>query len=216
MYDPQYEQFRGRLERLERMHRRGYGFEAPGTIGRSYYRSRSTLRLPLWRSLGMIALAVIDLETLTVSDHVVLPMLLFGLVYAGVRDGWGGLGAAIVAGLIGAMFPLFVMVVSKYVMRRDGVGSGDVTMTAGFSVYLVDPVAHQFVLKFLFIAFALAIAAVAALVGTGLVALISRTTLREKEIPFVPWLAIGAWTAYMFGEQIKNFYIAVAIERAFG
>ncbi|SIO56242.1 hypothetical protein SAMN05444722_3582 [Rhodovulum sp. ES.010] len=68
MYDPQYEQFRGRLERLERMHRRGYGFEATGTIGRSYYRSRSTLRLPLWRSLGMIALAVIVVKALILAQ----------------------------------------------------------------------------------------------------------------------------------------------------
>ncbi len=164
----------------------------------------------------LIALAVIDLETLTVPDHVVLPMLVCGLIYAGVRDGWGGLGAALAAGLVGAMFPLFVMVISKFIMRRDGVGSGDVTMTAGFSVYLVDPVAHQFILKFIYIAFALAIAAAAALVGTGLVALISRTTLREKEIPFVPWLAIGAWIAFMFGEEIKYLYISLAIERAFG
>lgn len=64
MYDPQYEQFRGRLERLDRMHREGYGFEAPGTIGRSSYRRRLPGGIPLWRSLGMIALSVILVKAL--------------------------------------------------------------------------------------------------------------------------------------------------------
>jgi len=68
MYDPQYEQFRGRLAKLDRMHRKGHGFEAPGTIGRSYYSRRLPGRIPLWRSLGMIALAVVVVKALILAQ----------------------------------------------------------------------------------------------------------------------------------------------------
>ncbi|TCO72969.1 hypothetical protein EV655_103198 [Rhodovulum euryhalinum] len=68
MYDPQYEEFRGRLDRLERMHRKGYGFEAPGTLGRSYSRRRLPGRIPLWRSLGTIALAVVVVKALILAQ----------------------------------------------------------------------------------------------------------------------------------------------------
>ncbi|MBN2905136.1 MAG: hypothetical protein JXJ18_00335 [Rhodobacteraceae bacterium] len=68
MYDPQYQEFRGRLARLDRMHRRGYGFEAPGTIGRSYYTRQSRRRIPLVRSLGVIALCVIVVKAVILSQ----------------------------------------------------------------------------------------------------------------------------------------------------
>lgn len=68
MYDPQYDQFRGRLAKLERMHREGYGFEAPGTVGRSHYRRRLPGRIPLWRSLGMMALAVVVVKSLILAQ----------------------------------------------------------------------------------------------------------------------------------------------------
>ena len=40
MADPQYHEFNRRLRRVERAHRRGHGFEAHGTLGRSAYTAR--------------------------------------------------------------------------------------------------------------------------------------------------------------------------------
>ena len=37
MNDPQLREFFGRLHRIEKIHRRGGGFEADGTLGQSYY-----------------------------------------------------------------------------------------------------------------------------------------------------------------------------------
>lgn len=68
MYDPQYQQFRGRLARLDRMHRRGQGFEAPGTLGRSYYTRATSRRIPLWRSLGVMAMAVLVIKALILAQ----------------------------------------------------------------------------------------------------------------------------------------------------
>lgn len=68
MHDPQYQEFRGRLEKLDRMHSQGYGFEAPGTLGRSRSGRRLPSRLPLWRSLGMIALSIIVVKALILAQ----------------------------------------------------------------------------------------------------------------------------------------------------
>lgn len=45
--DPNLKDFHGRVKRIERMHRKGYGFEADGTLGRSatYRRERSWGRM---------------------------------------------------------------------------------------------------------------------------------------------------------------------------
>lgn len=53
--DPNLRDFESRVSRIERAHRKGYGFEAPGTLGRSatYRRERS-----LGRFLGKILIVV--------------------------------------------------------------------------------------------------------------------------------------------------------------
>jgi ABC-type uncharacterized transport system permease subunit len=45
--DPNLNEFYGRVSRIERLHRKGYGFEAAGTLGRSatYRRQRSFGRM---------------------------------------------------------------------------------------------------------------------------------------------------------------------------
>jgi len=59
MKDPQMKAFAGRLRRIDRIHRRGGGFEAAGTLGKFYYQSlkrrsgRSRLR-PVVLALGML------------------------------------------------------------------------------------------------------------------------------------------------------------------
>ncbi len=154
----------------------------------------------------LIAIAVIDLETLTIPDHLVLPMGLCGLLYSGLRDGWTGLGTSVLAGVIGAAFPLLILLISRVIMRREGVGSGDVTMSAGFSTYL-RPVT---------VAFSLAIAAAMAVLGSVLFAIFRKKSLRGREIPFGPWLALGAWISYLYGEQIVWLYVTYVLERVMG
>ncbi|TCP60864.1 hypothetical protein EV663_10738 [Rhodovulum bhavnagarense] len=68
MYDPQMREFHGRLARLDRMHRRGFGFEAPGTIGRSCYTRRNRARLPILRPLIVVAASVLVIKALILSQ----------------------------------------------------------------------------------------------------------------------------------------------------
>ena len=49
MSDPNLDDFYTRVSRIERTHAMGYGFEAPGTLGRSYYRRLPVRRRPVFR-----------------------------------------------------------------------------------------------------------------------------------------------------------------------
>lgn len=54
--DPNLNEFHGRVKRIEKLHRKGYGFEAAGTLGRSATYRRERSWGSLFRSLGVVVL----------------------------------------------------------------------------------------------------------------------------------------------------------------
>ena len=50
MSDPNMKDFYSRVGRIERAHALGYGFEADGTLGRSFYRRLPVKRRPVFRT----------------------------------------------------------------------------------------------------------------------------------------------------------------------
>ncbi|MDP8206805.1 MAG: prepilin peptidase [Candidatus Electryonea clarkiae] len=163
----------------------------------------------------LIALAMIDLETYTIPDHVVLPMLIIGLLMAFVRGGLGwdlfsesgfvagviegdSLINAMIAGVVGAGFQVLIFFVSKIIMRREGIGGGDITMTTGFSVYLHPAL----------VAFALVFASFFGIIGSVFRAGMKKTRVKGHDaIPFGPYLALGAWITFLYGGKIAGAYI---------
>ncbi|MEX5729665.1 hypothetical protein Ga0609869_003018 [Rhodovulum iodosum] len=67
MYDPQMQEFQGRLRRVDKMHRRGYGFEAAGTLGRSAYARRAPVRVNLLRPAMFVVAIVIVTKAVFLS-----------------------------------------------------------------------------------------------------------------------------------------------------
>lgn len=64
MRDPQKIEFSGRLRRIEKIHRKGGGFEAAGTLGQSYYtksQRRGHVR-PLMRSVVIVLSMIVLLK----------------------------------------------------------------------------------------------------------------------------------------------------------
>lgn len=54
--------FQGRLGRIEKTHTHGGGFEAPGTLGMSYYNARRRrIRLPRWPLTLLVTMAMLFL-----------------------------------------------------------------------------------------------------------------------------------------------------------
>ncbi|PJF08962.1 hypothetical protein [Pseudorhodobacter sp. MZDSW-24AT] len=49
MYDPGIAEFNNRIERIQKARAKGYGFEAEGALGRSFYSRKNTRRGRFWR-----------------------------------------------------------------------------------------------------------------------------------------------------------------------
>ncbi|PRY22647.1 hypothetical protein CLV78_106188 [Aliiruegeria haliotis] len=64
MSDTQMKEFEGRIKRIEKINRRGGGFEAVGTLGQSFYtRARKrTQRRPLLRSTIVVLMVMVTFK----------------------------------------------------------------------------------------------------------------------------------------------------------
>lgn len=62
MADPNLVDFYGRVARFERARANGYGFDAPGTLGRSYFLKKSTPRRSWWGTVLIVGLCVIGMK----------------------------------------------------------------------------------------------------------------------------------------------------------
>jgi len=144
-------------------------------------------------ALGIIAvlIAVVDLDRYIIPDSAVLAMLVLGLGLAAVEAGsnWGaavaeaGLRAVVTGGL-------FYLLGAGY--RRltgiDGLGLGDVKLAAAAGPWLMWST----------LPFAVAVAAVGALLTTGVRAMLLREQLRMKqELPFGAFLAPAIWMSFI-------------------
>ena len=66
MRDPQHELFVQRLKRVNRTNRRGGGFEAAGTLGRSYYTAQARRR-SVWRPAFVAAAGFLCVKAVMLS-----------------------------------------------------------------------------------------------------------------------------------------------------
>jgi leader peptidase (prepilin peptidase)/N-methyltransferase len=144
-------------------------------------------------ALGALAvlIAVVDLDRFIIPDSAVLAMLVLGLTLATV-EGSGNWAAAITdAGLRalatgGALYLL--RAAYRWRTGIDGLGLGDVKLAAAAGPWLMWPT----------IPFAVAVAAVAALLTTCLRAMASRERIHLKqELPFGAFLAPAVWISLM-------------------
>lgn len=140
----------------------------------------------------LVALAFIDLDTFCLPDVLTLPLLGLGLLGAfliqGTPTGWESvlstLGAGGVFWIIARVYP-------------QGMGLGDVKLVAAMGACLGFP--------FIFLAIFIA-SFVGAFVGIFLL-LAGRKCFRQQ-IPFGPYLALGAILTLLWGTRIFDWYWA--------
>lgn len=84
MADPNLRDFYGRLDRIEKAHQRGYGFEAAGTLGRSHY---GRGRRP---GVGVVAPAVFVATAVILLKALIHHGIGAGVYDARVADLWQG------------------------------------------------------------------------------------------------------------------------------
>lgn len=148
-----------------------------------------------------IALVLIDLDTHTLPNKIVLPSILVGFALLALASfgmgNWGTLVGAVAGGAALFLFYFFVTLISP-----RGMGMGDVKLAAVLGLYLG------------WLGWGvLAVGAFAAFLLGGIFAiallLIGRAR-RRTAIPFGPWMIAGTWLGIALGSQIWNGYMVAA------
>ncbi|WP_425807652.1 prepilin peptidase [Desulfitobacterium sp. Sab5] len=162
----------------------------------SWYHPEESLAV-LWTHFIIIAillaLALIDYDTFRLPDVLTFPLLLLGIGTAFVLPmgitGWESLASAVGAG------SLFALIAKLY---PQGMGLGDVKLIAGIGSFLGFPN----ILLALFIA---------SLVGSivGILWIMIHQKEFKAQIPFGPFLVLGAYVALFMGDELIRVYFTL-------
>ncbi len=147
-----------------------------------------------------IALALIDLDTHTLPNRLVLPAYVVGAALLGGASIISGDFGALLRAAIGmaAMFGAYFLMALAY---PGGMGMGDVKLAGVLGLFLAWLGWGE-----------LAVGAFAAFVLGGVFSIIllaMRRAGRKSGIPFGPWMLAGAWVGVLFGGYIWRGYLAL-------
>lgn len=143
----------------------------------------------------LICVCFIDLENMWIPDrfHLILLALGITLTIAGNLS----LKHGIIGMAVGGGFFLLMQLGSRAVLKREGLGGGDVKLMA----------AAGFLLGWKGVIMATLIASLSG--SIVLVALERKNKGDSRSYPFAPFLAFGILFALMFGDAIINWYIGL-------
>jgi leader peptidase (prepilin peptidase)/N-methyltransferase len=146
---------------------------------------------------ALVALSIIDLEHFVLPNRIIYPVdaaLLVLLAGASALEhDWGAFGRALVGGA--AAFAVFFVI---HLVSPRGMGFGDVRLSFLLGLALGwlgwGEVAGGLFAGFLY----------GAVIGVGLIAV--KVKGRKQQIPFGPFLALGAMTFVLFGGPVLDWY----------
>ncbi len=153
----------------------------------------------------LIALSLIDLDTMTLPNPLTRSGLITGLVFELVtgflaKANWTGAFYQLMFGIVGTVLGLWlfdlIAMVGSITLGQPAMGGGDAKLAAMLGAWLGW--------KYLLLASFLA-CAVGAFVGGGMIALGWRE--RRQPMPFGPFLALGAVMTLFEGEAILSTYL---------
>jgi leader peptidase (prepilin peptidase)/N-methyltransferase len=161
----------------------------------------SLLTLGYWAFCSwLLALSLIDLDTMTLPNPLTQSGLVLGILFHivlgfGSEASLSGLAKQVMTGVVGAVLGLWlfdaIAILGYFVLRKDGMGGGDVKLAAMMGAWL----GWRYLLLAIFIA---AVAGV----------LVARKTFgKKKPIPFGPFLALGAVVSLFYGKAILSTYL---------
>jgi len=147
-----------------------------------------------------VALGLIDLDTRTLPNRIVLPALIVGPLLLAVASFATGNWMALLTAVIGSA-ALFLFYLVLALIYPAGMGFGDVKLAAVLGLYLAY-LGWGSLFVGAFSAFLLG-----GIFSLLLVAL--RKANRKTGIPFGPWMLLGAWVGIVFGREISIGYLAL-------
>jgi leader peptidase (prepilin peptidase)/N-methyltransferase len=147
-----------------------------------------------------LALALIDIDTRTLPNRIVVPAYAVGAVLltisSALTGNWSGLwGAALGATALFAVYLLLAL------LKPGGMGFGDVKLAGVIGLFLGWLGWQELV-----------VGAFAAFLFGGIfsvVLLLARRTGRRDSIPFGPWMLAGAWVGALAGEPLVSNYLGL-------
>lgn len=150
----------------------------------------------------LLILSVIDLELYILPNKITYPSILVSLVvipllsYATLDDPPAAIWGALIGGVGFAGFLLIVLLGWELIMRKEGMGMGDVKLAILLGLWIgwLNP---------LLCLIALIASSVIGLV-VGVVILAVRK--ESRPFPFGPWLALGSIVVILFSAPILRFY----------
>jgi leader peptidase (prepilin peptidase) / N-methyltransferase len=160
-------------------------------------------RLPAFAYLAAlsIALTVIDLDTLRLPFWLVAPSypvaaVLLGIASLAEHDGWSAVRAVIGAAALWGLYRLL------HLVYPAGMGYGDVRLSGLLGMYLGWLGWDRLVVG-AFLAF---------LVGGigGVVLMILRRGSLKTQIPYGPYMLVGAWLGILLGHPLAHWYLRTA------
>ena len=115
----------------------------------------------------------------------------FGAELAGMKPGLASLAVGLAGGVVGAGIIYAIRWAGSLLMRREAMGLGDVKFM-GMCGLLLGPGA-------------VILAIGVAMVGGAVLGVLIWIVTRNREIPFGPFLALGALSVLLYGAQIDTF-----------
>jgi leader peptidase (prepilin peptidase) / N-methyltransferase len=144
---------------------------------------------------AMIALTVIDLDTLLLPDDITLPLLWAGLVL-NLDATYTDIASAVIGAAAGYLSLWLVFWAFKLATGKEGMGYGDFKLLAAIGAWVGWKILPLVILLSSF---------VGALAGVLLIVLARHG--RNVPIPFGPYLAIAGLVALFHGEALTRHYL---------
>ena len=154
----------------------------------------------LYLAAVSVALALIDIDTHTLPNRVVLPSYVVGIALLGTAAILGSDYGALIRAVIGSSALVFAYAAMAFAYP-GGMGFGDVKLAGVLGLFLGYLGWGQLVVG-AFGAFLLGGA-----FSLGLLAL--RRVNRKSGIPFGPWMLAGGWAGALAGAPISSGYLAL-------
>jgi leader peptidase (prepilin peptidase)/N-methyltransferase len=148
----------------------------------------------LFLTAVLVALTGIDADTQLLPDNMTLP-----LVWAGILVNYFSLYTDLASSVMGAVFGYLILWSIYHLFRlltgKEGMGYGDFKLLAALGAWM----GWQFLPLVVLISSVVGAAFGVVLMGTGLL-------LRDKPMPFGPFIAAAGWITLIWGEKIMQYY----------
>ena len=140
----------------------------------------------------LMLLSYIDIQTFKIPDWLNGIILLVGILYNISID---QLWLPFISFLIAFVFFYSVSIIYTKIRGRQGLGGGDIKLFACGAIWLMP----------YYLPLVLLISSTSALIYALLSSLYDRK--KQDIVPYGPFLALGIWISFLFGESILNYFV---------